>query len=85
MITVTLPPKVRPTNEVLHALPIQFINIGVEFWANHMGENPGTIGNILMNVDGNSLEALMRRHWEQEAKKSLPFKKKKTGPLIPAR
>jgi hypothetical protein len=31
-----------------------------------------------MNVDGNSLEALMRTHWEQGAKKIPPLEKAKT-------
>jgi hypothetical protein len=42
-----------------------------------MAENPDTIGNILMNVDGNSLKALMRIHWEQGAQKIPPFQKEK--------
>jgi len=29
--------------------------MGVELWANHMGSNPGAVGNILGNSCGNIL------------------------------
>jgi hypothetical protein len=43
-----------------YVLPFQFIYMGVELWANHMGQNPGAIGNILENALENSL----RTWWE---------------------